>query len=49
MKNPSFVFREIAALEKQFIEGGGSSESIGAARLAHRTEKEQEVHRIFDF
>lgn len=28
--------RQIAALEKQFVEGGGYSEQLAAARIAHR-------------
>lgn len=32
--------QQIAALEKAFVEGGGYSEQLAAARLAHRTRKE---------
>jgi len=33
--------RQIAALEKQFVEGGGYSEQLATARLAHRRKKDQ--------
>jgi four helix bundle suffix protein len=32
--------RQIAALEKAFVEGGGYSEQLATARLAHRTKKD---------
>jgi four helix bundle suffix protein len=32
--------RQIAALEKTFVEGGGYSEQLAAARLAHRSRKD---------
>lgn len=33
--------RQIAALEKAFVEGGGYSEQLATARLAHRQKKDQ--------
>ncbi len=33
--------RQIAALEKAFVEGGGYSEQLATARLAHRRKKDQ--------
>ncbi len=33
--------RQIAALEKDFVEGGGYSEQLATARLAHRRKKDQ--------
>ncbi len=33
--------RQIASLERQFVEGGGYSEQLATARLAHRRKQEQ--------
>ena len=33
--------RQIAAIEKQFVEGGGYSEQLATARLAHRRKQDQ--------
>jgi restriction system protein len=38
--------RQIAALERAFVEGGGYSEQLATARLAHRRQKDQPNQKI---
>jgi len=40
--------RQIAALERQFVEGGGYSEQLATARLAHRAEKKKNPADLAD-
>jgi four helix bundle suffix protein len=41
--------RQIGALEKQFVEGGGYSEQLATARLAHRAEKKKNPADLSDW